>query len=431
MGNERSKMELILQSKEPVTRSAQMIRRAGQRLNLEETVINELINPQEVVVFRIPSKTLGKVVIHWGCIALHNNARGPYKGGIRISGDVNYWETVELSRLMTLKTAANDVEFGGGKTGIRVDMTRMYELFGRTPRDPEFERIIRLDAVEYFAQEFKDLFSSHRYIPAPDFGTGGEEMAVIFNQTMDPASVTGKPSGVHGWLPGREQATGWGCSEASRLALEELLDSETEGSTVALQGFGNVGSWAARYLHEHGAKVVAVTDSRGGVYDERGLDVPGLVDHKRSTGAVAGFADPIDNETLFKLETDLLIPAALGNTITAKNAATIGAKTIVEAANMPVSSDAMDILQKRGVKVVPDIIANAGGVIASMEEYSGSLSAIKVAKSEVLRIISDKIDASFREALDLGSSEGVGLSEAAVQIATQRVYDAMRKRSFI
>jgi glutamate dehydrogenase (NAD(P)+) len=431
MSNQLSNMETLLQSEEPMTRSVQMMQRVGRRLSLDEAVVNELISPNEVIVFRIPSKTLGKVVIHWGCMALHNDARGPYKGGIRISGDVNAWETIELSRLMTLKTAANDVEFGGGKTGIRVDMPRMYRIFGREPRDPEFDRIIRMDAVEYFAHEFKDVFSSHKYIPAPDFGTGGEEMAVIFNQTMDPASVTGKPSGVHGWLPGREEATGWGCFEAARVVAEEVFSESLGECTAAVQGFGNVGRWAARYLHEEGARVIAVTDSRGGAYDEKGLDLPALIDHKERTGAVSGFAGGIDNERLFALETDILIPAALGDALTGSNAGEVGARAIIEAANMPVRWDAMGILTEREITVVPDIIANAGGVIASMEEYSGSLSAIKTDRSEVQSIITDKIRNSLRESLDLASREEVTLAEAAVQLAMERVHDAMLKRSLI
>jgi glutamate dehydrogenase/leucine dehydrogenase len=431
MGNEKSRMEEVVQSEEPMTRSVKLIHDVGRRLSMDEMVVNELVSPQELVIFRIPSKTLGRVVIHWGCMALHNNARGPYKGGIRISSDVNAWETIELARLMTLKTAVNDVEFGGGKTGIRVDMADMYRIFGRTPRDSDFERIIRLDAVEYFGHAFKEVFSSHKYIPAPDFGTGGDEMAVIFNQTMDPASVTGKPSGVHGWLPGRREATGWGCFEAAKLAMEEILAGGVEGCSVAVQGFGNVAQWACRYLFDHGAKVIAVTDSRGGAHSASGLNIPELVCHKERTGHVSGFAGEIDNEGLFRLQVDLIIPAALGDAINSENAPGIRARGIVEGANMPVSCHAMDILAEKGVVVVPDIIANAGGVIASMEEYSGSLSAIKIDQSEVQRMISDKIRASFHESLDLSSAEGISLSEAAVQMAIERVYDAMVKRSFI
>ena len=431
MSRRGNKMEALLQSQEPLTRSVELMMQAGERLGLERPTVDELINPQQIIAFRVPCKTLGKVVIHWGCVALHNNSRGPYKGGIRISPDVTAWETVELARLMTLKTAANDVEFGGGKTGIRVDMPAMYRIFGKKMRDKEFERIIRIDAVEYFAHDFKEMFASHTYIPAPDLGTGPEEMAVIFNETMDPASVTGKPAGVHGWLPGRKEATGWGCFVAARQLLEEVLETSLDGATVAIQGFGNVGSWTARFLHQEGARVVAVTDSRGGAYDPKGLDIPALVRRKGETGRVSGFAQEIDNRALFRLKTDVLIPAAIGEVITGRNAGEIGARAVVEAANMPTTVEGMEILKKRDVTVVPDIVANAGGVIASMEEYSRSLSAIKVDRSEVFKIIEEKISTSFKESLDRAGSGDCGLAEAAVEIAVERVYEAMRKRSFI
>ena len=206
-----TEMERILEAPSPETRSVWLMHRAAERMGIPEEDVHELINPQDVTIFRIPCKILGKVVNFWGCLALHNSARGPYKGGVRLAPDVTIYETIELARLMTLKCAVCDVEFGGGKTGIRVDMREMYEVFDRTPRDLEFEKIISLDAVEYYAQYFRDMFSSHRYIPAPDMGSGPDEMAFIYNETQDPASVTGKGEGLHGWLPGRRESTGIGC----------------------------------------------------------------------------------------------------------------------------------------------------------------------------------------------------------------------------
>ncbi len=400
-------------------------------MGLDERIITELVSPQEVKIFRVPTKTLGRVIIHWGCMSLHNNARGPYKGGIRLTENVTLWETVELSRLMTLKTAVNDIELGGGKTGIRVDMPKMYRIFNRRPRDPDFERIIRIDVMEYFAYHFREIFASHEYVPAPDVNTGGEEMAVIFNQTMDPASVTGKPSGVHGWLPGRREATGRGCFEVCRLASEHQLDKDLSECRVAIQGFGNVGGWAARFLYENGADIIAVTDSRGGAYDKDGLDIPGLKEYKKEQGMVSGFSGEIGNEDLFKLDTDITIPAALGGAINKGNAGDINSDIVVEGANMPVTCEGMRILERKGVRVVPDIIANAGGVIASMEEYSGSLSAVKTPKSKVFDVIGDRIESSYLDALDFAESEDIELADAAVQIATERVYEVMKKRSLI
>ena len=230
---------------------------------------------------------------------------------------------------------------------------------------------------------------------------------------------------------GPEGGDGVGCFVAARQLLEEVLETSLDGATVAIQGFGNVGSWTARFLHQEGARVVAVTDSRGGAYDPKGLDIPALVRRKGETGRVSGFAQEIDNRALFRLKTDVLIPAAIGEVITGRNAGEIGARAVVEAANMPTTVEGMEILKKRDVTVVPDIVANAGGVIASMEEYSRSLSAIKVDRSEVFKIIEEKISTSFKESLDRAGSGDCGLAEAAVEIAVERVYEAMRKRSFI
>jgi len=427
-----SRIEVLLQSIEPPTRSAVLMRRAGKRLGLERAVVDELVNPQEVIAFRLPCKILGKVIIFGGVMVLHNNARGPYKGGIRLASDVTIWETAELARLMTLKTAATGIEFGGGKTGIRVDMAEMYRVFGREGRDRAFEKIITLDAVEYFASVYREMFSKHIYVPAPDLSTGPDEMAFIYNETLDPASVTGKPEGTHGWLPGRKESTGYGCTFVTLRVLDGILRRKVEGSRIAIQGFGNVGQPLAHYLSDLGARVVGITDAFGGAYDERGLDIAGLVEHAASTGSVAGFGQrALTNEELFELDVDVLIPAAVGHVIHEGNAGRIRAKAVVEAANMPTTLEAMDILEKRGIAVIPDILANAGGVIASMEEYSRSLSAMKVAKEDVFKMIRDRIGENLDLSMKLAQELGISITEAAIQIAIERVYQVMVRRRFI
>lgn len=428
-----TEMEHVLQAKAPQTRSVWLMERVAARMKMPKEDIQELVNPQQVTVFRTPCKILGKVVNFWGCLALHNSARGPFKGGIRLADDVTIWETTELARLMTLKCAACDVEFGGGKTGIRVDMQSMYRLFNRTPRDREFEKIISLDAVEYYAQAFRDVFSSHLYIPAPDMGTGPDEMAFIYNETQDPASVTGKGEGVHGWLPGRRESTGIGCSYLAQRALSEMAGIDPGGATVAVQGFGNVGQPLASDLAESGLKVVAVTDLYGGVCNPDGLDVDGLLAHYDKTGTVGGFAGagPIDNFGLFALDVDLLIPAATGDVITGRNAGGIRALCVVEAANMPTTVEGMQILNERGIPVAPDILANAGGVIASMLEYSSSLSAIKATREEVYAVIQRKIGDNFTAARELAEEQGVTVCEAAVWLALERVYSVMKGRRML
>ncbi len=427
-----SEMEILIDSNEPLTRSKVFMHKAGEKMGLDRESIRELVTPQQVVILRLPVKFWGKVFVAWSCISLHNNARGPYKGGIRIAPDVSLWETVELSRLMTLKTAITDIEFGGGKTGIRVDIKDAYKLFGKKERDVGFEKAFSLDICEEFAYQARRYLMDLSYIPAPDMGTGPEEMVFIYNQTLNPATVTGKPEGIHGWLPGRKESTGYGCCHAAKRLLEDILGVRMNESKVAIQGFGNVGSNMALSLAEEGVKILAVTDIYGGVYDDKGLDVNALYDYFKKNGTVKGFSrQNITNEELFSLEVDLLMPAACGNVINKENADTIKAKGIIEAANMPITCEAMDILERKQIKVIPDIIANTGGVIASMEEYSRSLSAIKIEKQAVFRIIREKIDSSLDAVFEKSEREKIGFSEAAVQIAMERVYDAMKKRCHI
>jgi len=428
-----SEMEAILQATEPITRSVWLMERAGQRLGIRPEDVHELIAPQEVIIFRVPCKILGKVVNFWGCLAMHNSARGPFKGGVRLAPDVTIWETTELARLMTLKCAVCDVEFGGGKTGIRVDMARMYELFDRKPRDLEFEKIISLDAVEYFAQQFREVFLKHIYIPAPDMGTGPDEMAFIYNETLDPASVTGKGEGVHGWLPGRRESTGIGCAYVALRMVREVLGKDPSGATVAIQGFGNVGRPLASALVSEGAKVVAVTDLYGGAHDPGGLDIDGLLEHSATAATVGGFLGgrPIDNEALLGLNVDVLIPAAAGDVITGLVARAIQARCVVEAANMPTTVEGMEVLEERSIPVVPDILANAGGVIASMLEYSSSLSAIKPSQAQVYEVLKTKIGENFDLAMERAGSAGTSLVQASVELAMERVYAVMKGRRMI
>ncbi|MBC7321145.1 Glu/Leu/Phe/Val dehydrogenase [bacterium] len=414
------------------TRSVYYIRKTGERLGLKKEEIEAIVSPQEVRIFRLSCKILGKTVNFPGVMCLHNDARGPYKGGIRISNDVDIAETVELARLMTLKTAISDIEFGGGKTGINVDWNYMYKLYNRRPIDIEFEKIVRLDIVEYFAQMYRDTFKNHIYIPAPDLGTGPEEMAFIYNETLDPASVTGKPEGVHGWLPGRRESTGYGCAFITKKFLQECLNKDVQGATIAIQGFGNVGSYLAKYLYEDGAKIIGITDLYGGVYDEKGINIPALTEYVKKNGTISGFSpNSLTNEDLFSLPVDVLIPAATGNVINSKVAKKIKAKGIVEAANNPITLDGMSVIEERRIPVVPDIIANSGGVIASMEEYSRSLSALKTKKEEVFSIIEEKLQQGFENSLKLSKELNINMCESAIQIAVERVYKAMKNRRYI
>lgn len=432
LSEENSKMEILLQSEEEMTRSKILMQRAGDRIGLSKGIIDELINPQQVIILRLPVKFWGKVFVVWGCISLHNNARGPYKGGIRIAPDVTIWETIELSRLMTLKTAITDIEFGGGKTGVRVSLPEVYRYFNKTKHDSEFEKALSLDICEELAYQARRYLIDGTYVPAPDMGTGADEMAFIYNETLNPASVTGKPDGIHGWLPGRKESTGYGCCYATLRFMDEVLNLVPSKSRVAIQGFGNVGSHLALFLAEKGVKIIGVTDLGGGIYRKGGLNVPELVKYVKKKGSVVGFSpDSITNEKLFAMDVDVLIPAACGHVLNAKNAHRVKARGIVEGANAPITADAMDVFQRKGIKVIPDIIANAGGVIASMEEYSRSLSAIKIEKSDVFRIIQEKIGQSLNIVFQKSEREKITYAEASIQIAMDKIYDAMRKRRHI
>ena len=376
-----------------------------------------MVDPQTATVFRLPCNILGRVVTFWGTLALHNNSRGPYKGGVRIAPGTGIEETVELARLMTLKTAAVNIEFGGGKTGIDLDMPAIYQLFGKKERDLQFEKIIILDIMDAYSQRFRNLFARHEYIPAPDMGTGPDEMALIYNQTEDPASVTGKPEAVHGWLPGRKESTGYGCSYSCLRVIEETLEKDPSECRAAIQGFGNVGQPLASFLVQEDVKVVAVTDLHGGAYDPNGLDIEGLRKHTERLGTVGGFTDPLTNDQLFSLDVDVVIPAACSNAIDSKNAVTVKANAVVEAANMPITPEGARVLGKKRIYVVPDILANAGGVIASMEEYSRSLSARKASREAVFEMVKEKIGENWDMAEKIALNEKLSLSEAVIQIA--------------
>jgi len=420
-------MENVLLQEEPITRSRFLMKKVGEKLGWEKKIIENIVNPQQIIILRFPVKSWGKVFVVWGCVVLHNNARGPYKGGIRIAPDVNIWETAELARLMSLKTAVTDIEFGGGKTGIRLNIEEAYKFIGKKKGDGKFEKAITLDICEEFAYQIKRYLEDYTYIPAPDMGSGPEEMACIYNQTRDPATVTGKPEGIPGWLPGRKESTGYGCAYATKIFVSDVLNLKK--IKVGIQGFGNVGSHLALYLYQMGAKITGITDLYGGVYKKEGLDIPSLFNYVKKKGTVKGFTgENLTNEQLLSLDVEILIPAATGHVINKKNAPKVKARGIVEAANAPITEEGMEILNERKIPVVPDIIANAGGVIASMEEYSRSLSAIKISKEEVFEIIKKKIGESLKLVFKISGKEKISYPEAAIQIAISRIYDAMKKR---
>ncbi|SFR41866.1 Glu/Leu/Phe/Val family dehydrogenase [Halogeometricum limi] len=348
-----------------------------------------------------------------------NGDRGPYKGGIRYHPNVSRDEVKALSGWMVYKCAVVDIPYGGGKGGIVID-----------PKEhsaAELERVTRS-----FAKELRPLIGEDRDIPAPDVNTGQREMNWIkdtyekLEHTTAPGVVTGKAISSGG-SEGRVEATGRSTMLTAREAFD-YLDKEIEGATVAVQGYGNAGSVAARLLEDIGADVVAVSDSSGAVYDESGLDAVAVKEFKRDTGSVTGYedaAEELSNEELLTLDVDLLIPAALENAIDGDLAEDVRADVVVEAANGPLTPDADDVLTERDVYVLPDILANAGGVTVSYFEWVQNRQRFYWTEERVNDELERVITEAFDTLTDAYESHDLpNFRTAAYVVALQRVVDA-------
>lgn len=338
------------------------LKRAMDALKLDPQYETLLVTPHREVrvelAIRLDNGTLGNFI---GYRVQHDNARGPYKGGLRYHPEVDIDEVRSLASLMTWKTAVADVPFGGAKGGIQVDPSKL--------SDNELERLTRR-----FVDQIHDFIGEKVDIPAPDVNTNARVMGWFFDQYANhhgfaPGVVTGKPVALHGSL-GRDAATGRGCMFAIREALA-FDGKKIAGTSFAVQGFGNVGSWFARLTHALGGKIVAVSDVKGGIHAGDGLDVNKLLEHVKQTGSVVGFpgTKPITNEELLGVECDVLVPAALGHVINENIAKNVKAKYVVEGANGPCTLEGSDTLDQRGVITLPDIWANAGGVTVSYFEW--------------------------------------------------------------
>ncbi len=378
-----------------------------------------LSRPEKVLTQVLTLLTDGDELLECTChLVCHCTVRGPAKGGIRMAKDVTLEHTVALAELMTWKTALVGIPFGGGKSSIGLDPSALAP-FQKTTVVKEY---VHLHDAE---------LHSGSYIPAPDLGTNARDMAIIYGETHKLESVTGKPPSVGG-LPGREEATGYGVALTARLAAQELLGRDVEGLRVAVQGFGNVGSWACRFLNEAGARVVAITDSCGGVYDDAGLPVGELVAYAAETRTVAEFArEQIDNASLLALDVDVLIPAAIQDVLTESNAADVRASLVVEAANGPTTAEADAILIDAGIPVVPDILANSGGVIASYVEWRNAKSGSITSRQETYETIAERLAPAFRQVTELSRDKGVPLRRAAEVVACDELVRALHDRAWI
>jgi glutamate dehydrogenase (NAD(P)+) len=343
----------------------------------------------------------------------HDNARGPFKGGLRYHPHVDQDEARSLASLMTWKTAVVDLPFGGGKGGVNCAP-------GKLSRG-ELERLTRK-----FVQQIHDFIGPDKDIPAPDVGTDAQVMAWIMNEYskyhgFHPACVTGKPVEFHG-SAGREAATGYGVALMAREILRRL-DSHIAGTTFAIQGYGNVGSHTASFLHQQGGKILAVSDAYGAVTNPEGIDIPALDRHVAINHKVVGFkgGDASTNEQLLTMPVTVLIPAALGGVFDACLARAVQAKVIIEAANSPTWPEADEVFQARGIPIVPDILANAGGVIVSYFEWVQNLQHFRWPLEQVQREEEHRLVEAFAKVYDMAQRKRISMRTAAFMIGISRV----------
>jgi glutamate dehydrogenase (NAD(P)+) len=387
---------------------------AADHMGLSQNMRKLMLTPKREVKVQIPMEMdNGEIGTFIGYRVQHDDARGPMKGGLRFHPEVDADEVVTLAQLMTWKTAVVNIPYGGAKGGIAVDTKKLSR--------GELERITRR-----FIDNIHDMIGPDKDIPAPDMGTNAQVMAWAVNQYekyhgFSPACITGKPLELHG-SEGREEATGRGVVIVTDAVLKKLKRS-LAGSAVALQGFGNVGSFAARFLHDAGAKVVAVTDVAGGVRNPQGLDVQALMRWAADNNGVTGFpgAEPISNDELLRAEVDLLIPAALGGVITEEVARDVRASVVIEAANNPTRAEADEIFHKRNIVVVPDILANAGGVTVSYFEWVQNRQHFRWDLTRVRQELDRVMVDSFERVWNIAQEKHVTLRTAAYIIGIGRV----------
>ncbi|MFS0516798.1 Glu/Leu/Phe/Val dehydrogenase [Nostoc sp. UIC 10607] len=407
----------------PFDQACSYLEAAAKELNLNQGVLEILSHPRKVVTVSIPVKLDdGEIRVLAGHRVQHSDVLGPYKGGIRYHPAVTLREVSALAMLMTWKCALLGIPYGGGKGGIPIDPKR-YSV-------GELERITR----RYISELIKDIGPAVD-IPAPDMGTSAREMAWMMDTYSVnvghavPGVVTGKPLSIGGSL-GREMATGRGVMIIVREALAQQGKS-LAGVRVAIQGFGNVGSAAAELLHQAGAKIIAVSTGAGGVFSEVGLDIPKLkVYAAENRKSIMGFPQsvPISNADLLTLPCDVLIPAALENQITEENVHQVQAQIVAEAANGPVTLEANLVLEARGVTVLPDILANAGGVVVSYLEWVQGLSYVFWDEERVNREMEHLMVQAYHRVIQQSEVRQIPLRLAAYTLGVGRVAQALTDR---
>jgi len=406
----------------PYEAALKQLSAAAQKLKLDPGIHAILKHPMRTLIVNIP------VIMDDGSIRVfpayrvqYNDALGPTKGGIRYHPDLTLDEVTALAAWMTWKTAVAGLPLGGGKGGIKCNPKEMSK--------GELERLTRS-----YVRSFARFIGPYTDVPAPDVYTDAQTMAWIMDEYSEIVGypvfgvVTGKPVNVGG-SRGRSEATSRGLMYTVIEAANHL-EIDLKGATVAVQGYGNVGYHAARLLHEIGCKIIAVSDSKGGIYNPKGLDPDKVMHHKSKTGSVVDYPgrSSLTNEQLLELECDILVPGALENQITGTNAKDIKAKVVAEGANGPVTPDADDILFKKGVFVIPDVLANAGGVIVSYFEQVQNQMNYYWTEEEVRARLKETITKAFHDVLGMSKQHNVNMRVAAYMLAVKRVADAMITR---
>ncbi|MDG6907543.1 MAG: Glu/Leu/Phe/Val dehydrogenase [Nitrososphaerota archaeon] len=404
----------------PFQNALRQLETTASIIKLDPDVHEILKQPKRVLSVSIPIRMdNGRVNNFQGYRVQHSDARGPFKGGIRYHPNVTLDEVKALAAWMTWKCAVVDIPYGGAKGGIIADPKNM------SAKEKE-------SMTRRYTAMISDFIGPYRDVPAPDVYTDSQTMAWILDTYSQihgyqvPEVVTGKPISLGG-SEGRLNSTSRGCVISAREAAR-VMKLPLKGSTAAVQGYGNVGSWCAVFLKEHGVRVLAVSDSKGGILAKEELDPQKIQEHKKKTGSVVGLegTHEISNEELLELDVDFLIPAALENAITEKNASKIRAKIVCEGANGPTTPEADKILEKNKVFLVPDILANSGGVTVSYLEWVQNLNRTHWTEFEVNQKLEEKMVTGFKSTFDTAKKYNVPMRDGALALAVGRVSDAIK-----
>ncbi|RAP76412.1 glutamate dehydrogenase [Paenibacillus montanisoli] len=413
-----------MESSNVLTSTQTVIEEALKKLGYGEDMISLLKEPMRLLTVRIPVRMDdGKTRVFVGFRAQHSDAVGPTKGGVRFHPDVNETEVKALSIWMSIKCGIADLPYGGGKGGIICD-----------PRKMSFRELERLSRG--YVRAISQIVGPTKDIPAPDVMTNSQIMAWMMDEYSrirefdSPGFITGKPLVLGGSL-GRESATARGVAIMIDQAMA-MKGIPLKGARVVIQGFGNAGSYLAKFMYEAGAKVIGISDVHAALYNEQGLDIEDLMDRRDSFGTVTNlFKNTITNEDLLKLDCDVLVPAAIENQITASNADQIRAKIIVEAANGPTTLEATKIVTERGILLVPDVLASAGGVIVSYFEWVQNNQGYYWSEAEIDTKLRDMMIRGFNSVYELHKLKKVDMRLAAYMVGVRKVAEAVRLRGWV